>query len=249
MKAMKQVAPGRYLPVSYLTNSKEYEMDGGGRDLPGYKTSTGDYIVRFHFAALERWGAFRRRTDQPKDFIALREYALALRKLSTVGWLRFFLYGDIWQMFRSEFGPFSPLLTSASFPVQGGDTKNQQRLAAIMSGRNMVGDGGIAETAVVTCNGRYVVEGISATFATEADAIAAYGADLRLRNKGKWDNAKDFQTRGPENPDGWPTLLCPTCDVAIFMASMGTWGCRICKKKFIVVDHQKAIVRPEGSGV
>ncbi len=85
-------------------------------------------------------------------------------------------------------------------------------MRVIMTGRNMVGDGGVAEVAeVCRYQGKYslVSHDDMGTFDTDNAAIEAFGLFLSKKNKGKWSASRDAMSlSGGE----YPVERCPECE-------------------------------------
>lgn len=165
MKAIKQVIPGRDMPVSYLSNGGGFSVEGGDEttrteSIPFFRTSDGVCIIRWRLSWRER--------------------------------LRMAFTGDIWHSLSSNGAPvLLPTKLEAfcpAIPVVAG------QISVLMSCRGMFNAVGDAEMGVlrrvIDPAGRvkYVIDGNpeSGKFDTENEALAALAKYLRVKNKGKW---------------------------------------------------------------
>lgn len=136
MKAMKQVVPGKHLPLLYLTNSRGYDVDSSGEEklrsgpssywppIPAYRiratpTSgpfTGDFdqcVIRWHFEWRERLRMLDPRKEKVpvklvKNGFSVGSHLLRFQQLPVRDWLRFFFTGDVWQTMLNVNGSFEP---------------------------------------------------------------------------------------------------------------------------------------------
>ena len=246
MKVMKQVVPGKNLPVWYVSNSAGYDVEGsdsGNPPVPVLQTE-GACILRARFSLEERWMIVTVRSREGLNRADPKLNSPAAFKFSTAGWFirlsqlpkyeipRFLLTGDVWQVSREEDSRLVPVKLTAICPVR----KFSPRVPStvVMSGKDMVPETGEAEVAFVqVIDGKYTVAGQPGTFETDNAALAAYGSYLREKNKGKWTQAADWRKQqAATQPDPYPTpLICPDCEVPLVFFG-DDLNCPKCKSSF-----------------
>ncbi len=250
MKAMKQVVPGADLPVSYLSNSRGLDVEGqrSGEDeirllglpIPGYKTQSGDFIVRWELEFEERADVLQG-TEKSKSILALlldshlgngepvqpvtstadliasdivvRDVKFGVRESDLAAFIR---DGNLWQTVRSLNGCMYPVALSASCPNLPEDMAPNSFSRVLMSANGMIDETGEASAYFVCCvGGKYLIDGFPGEFDTENAAIAELGKRLYGENKGKWSAWKDIAGRGPEEPLAtgmFAPVACPVCE-------------------------------------
>jgi hypothetical protein len=261
MKAMNQVMPGKDLPVSFLTNSQGFDVEGAFYypPIPMYKKLSGDCVIRFHFEWRERLQLLKHRKgaeSKLRQDPALNTAAgfpidntMELSQLAKSEWPRFFLHGNIWQTLNYQQGRFVPFSLTAKCPLPEKEKAPEfSKLQAYMSANGMIGETGEAEAVIIERDGeQYKIHGYPGAFRSLYSALSSLGDALRKKNKGKWSNGKDGMTRGPEEPMAtgmFTPLLCPACEVPlvrgvaggkpfdISWSAPGTWYCRKCQSRY-----------------
>lgn len=213
MKAMKQVVPGKSLPVLYLTNSRAYDVDSSDDEkirngvqrywppIPAYRihaepapgpftTDFDQCVIRWHFEWRERFRMLdpRKRKVPVKPIensFSVGNHLLRLRQLPARDWIRFLVTGDVWQTMLNVNGSFEPLALNGSitFPFKFGSQAGP--LPVLLAGDDMRDDEGLGARGFVVAlpGGKYGIAGRSELGEFDSENKAIAGMVKEVRPK------------------------------------------------------------------
>ncbi len=141
------------------------------------------------------------------------------------GIIPFVFSGNLWQIASLKGGGFNFGETTTACPVSvrkekvSHDAAPRSWMRVWMAGKDQVPAGGLAEVAeICRYKGKYSIVGLEnlGTYDTDDDAIRAFAAIVRQRNKGKWSSAHDAMSlSGGE----YPVERCPECECQLLRKS------------------------------